>query len=256
MLRAAQKSSETGLRRMVSVSGDGRNDTVHLVGAAMVRLVGAIPLVQDLLGEPVIVGGLAVMCRLGNAHRHRGSGYSAASSCRGRVRVDVLELRVADLERDFTDATDRLEATAHRWTLETATQLQIQATSDPFALADDGDTVRAVALVACPGPLVAMKLKASVDRGTSKAATDLLGVVRLVTDPETAPDALDDFERVDSQLRADVAEHARLQFEQREGRTRQLIRGLGSQAPDEALVDAAAAFSRACSATNTKLHSG
>ena len=43
--------------------------TVHLVGAVMVNLVGAIPRVQELFELPVIVGGLAVMSRLGNAYR-------------------------------------------------------------------------------------------------------------------------------------------------------------------------------------------
>jgi len=52
------------------VSGNQTPDaTVHLVGAVMVNLVGAIPRVQDLFELPVIVGGLAVMSRLGNAYR-------------------------------------------------------------------------------------------------------------------------------------------------------------------------------------------
>lgn len=252
------------------MSGDGPNDTVHLVGPAMVRLVGAIPLVQEMLGQPVIVGGLAVMCRLRNAHRvtedldallRRQAGAASGleilaaagatgmnevggeiATDRGPVRVDILELRAGDLDRAFTDATDRLEATAHQWTLQTAAAVHIRATTDPFAVETDEQACQATVLVARPGPLVAMKLKASVDRSTAKTATDLLDVVRLVTDPHTAAAVLDEFEQADTQLRTDVALHAELQFETHASRTRQLIRGLGSPAPDGALIDAAAAF--------------
>jgi hypothetical protein len=35
----------------------------------MLQLVAAIPRVQEFLDSPVVIGGLAVMCRLGHAHR-------------------------------------------------------------------------------------------------------------------------------------------------------------------------------------------
>jgi len=123
----------------------------------MVNLVGAIPRVQELFERPVIVGGLAVMSRLGNAYRvtqdldalrrrleGAASGLEVLRAAgakdineigglvptqRGDVRVDVLEARHNDLDRDFTDPTDRLEAMAHQWTLETATPMDIVATS-------------------------------------------------------------------------------------------------------------------------------
>lgn len=54
----------------MSVSGDLKPDrAIQLVGPVMLNLVGAIPTVQQLLDQPVIIGGLAVMSRLGNAHR-------------------------------------------------------------------------------------------------------------------------------------------------------------------------------------------
>lgn len=123
----------------------------------MVRLVGTIPRVQALFVNPVIVGGLAVLCRLGVAYRStqdldtllrrlegQPSGLeilerAGATSLdnlgatlpteRGDVRVDVLEARDSELDRDFTDRTDRLEAMAHRWALATATPVRIGATS-------------------------------------------------------------------------------------------------------------------------------
>ncbi len=235
----------------------------------MVRLVGAIPLVQELLGEPVIVGGLAVMCRLRNAHRitedldalHRRQAGATSGlellraagatgmnevgglipTARGAVRVDVLEAGGGDLDREFTDPTDRLEATAHHWTLQTATPVLIRAEVD-LLVGSSQEVLKATALVARPGPLVAMKLKASVDRTSAKTATDLLDVVRLVTDPNTAEAVLDEFDQTDAQLRADVALHAKLQFRTRGTRTRQLIRSLGSQSPDAPLIVAAADF--------------
>jgi len=95
----------------------------------MVNLFGAIPRIQELFELPVIVGGLAVMSRLGNAYRVtqdldalRRRLEGAASSLevlraagakdineigglvpteRGDVRVDLLEARHNDLDRDF-----------------------------------------------------------------------------------------------------------------------------------------------------------
>jgi hypothetical protein len=241
----------------------------------MVNLVGAIPRVQELFEQPVIVGGLAVMSRLGNAYRVtqdldalRRRLEGAASSLevlraagakdineigglvpteRGDVRVDLLEARHSDLDRDFTDPTDRLEAMAHQWTLDTATPMNIVATTiDLSSLRGDAgptiDQTEAVALVARPGPLVAMKLKASIDRTTVKEATDLLDVIRLVTDPATAGFVLAEFEEADAQLVEDVAAHARLKFRTNVLRTRRIIRDLGPQAVDVEFIDGAADF--------------
>ncbi len=184
------------------MSGDGN---AELVGDVMVALVGAIPRVQAILGNPVIIGGLAVMCQLSSAHRvtqdldtlrMRGQGEAAGLTIlraagaegvdevggflptdMGQVRIDILEARPGDLDRTFSDPTDRLEAMAHRWALETAAPIRIVASPvDPayYSRAQSGSlySLEALALVARPGPLVAMKLKASVDRGQTKEATD------------------------------------------------------------------------------------
>jgi hypothetical protein len=166
---------------------------------------------------------------------------------RGDVRVDVLEARHNDLDRDFTDPTDRLEAMAHQWTLDTATPMDIIATSVDASSprGDRGPTIdrtQAVALVARPGPLVAMKLKASIDRTTVKEATDLLDVIRLVTDPATAGLVLAEFEEADAQLVEDVAAHVRLKFRTNVLRTRRIIRDLGQLAVDAEVIEGAAEF--------------
>ena len=275
----APRFSEDGIlipASEVPVSGSQTPDaTVHLVGAVMVNLVGAIPRVQELFELPVIVGGLAVMSRLGNAYRVtqdldalRRRLEGAASSLevlraagatdineigglvpteRGDVRVDLLEARHNDLDREFTDPTDRLEAMAHQWTLDTATPMHIVATTiDPSSRRGDAgpviDRTQAVALVARPGPLVAMKLKASIDRTTVKEATDLLDVIRLVTDPATAGFVLAEFKEADAQLVEDVAAHAHLKFRKNVLRTRRIIRDLGPQAVDAEFIDGAADF--------------
>ena len=258
------------------MSGNQAPDgTVHLVGSVMVKLVGAIPRLQELLERPVIVGGLAVMTRLGNAYRVtqdldalrrrleggasglevlRAAGAKDINEVgglvpteRGDVRIDVLEARHNDLDRDFTDPTDRLEAMAHQWALDTATPVAIVATNiDASSPRGDAgsiiDETRAVALVARPGPLIAMKLKASIDRMTVKEATDLLDVVRLVTDPATAGLVMAEFGEADPQLVEDVATHVRLKFRTNVLRTRRIIRDLGQTAVDAELIDGAADF--------------
>ena len=251
------------------MSGDADlTERVLLAGPVMVRLVGAIPRVQEILGTPVIVGGLAVMSRLGRAHRatqdldalrRRAEGQPSGlevleaagavdmnevggflETARGTVRVDVLDAGPHDLDRQFSDPTDRLEATAHRWALDTATFMRIEANSIDETRAVE--TVLAEVLVARPGPLVAMKLKASVDRGAAKQATDLLDVVRLVTDPVASRHVAREFTAVDAQVRTDVAHHAAQQFFDRRPQTRRMIRNLNVAGIDDTLVDAAGEF--------------
>jgi hypothetical protein len=252
------------------VSGEIAPTSAHLIGPVMVSLVGAIPTIQELLVQPVIIGGLAVMSRLDNAYRvtedldalrRRADGTASGlevlraagafdinevggslSTDRGVVRVDVLEARDSDLDRVFTDPTDRLEAMAHQWTLDTATPMNLHASSAqrPRSLESQGDGVdetHALVLVARPGPLVAMKLKASVDRPAAKEATDLLDVVRLMTDPGTAALVMAEFEQADPQLVQDVALHAKRKFRDEILNTRRLIRSVGGRALSVDLID-------------------
>ncbi|MCY7419590.1 MAG: hypothetical protein LH650_14085 [Chloroflexi bacterium] len=100
---------------------------------------------------------------------------------RGRVKVDVLEVRQVELDRPSEDSGDRLHASSHAWAYDTATALTIEA------IAGNGDRLEVTALVAEPGPLVAMKLQAVMDRAVSKQGTDLLDIVRLVFDEADSP---------------------------------------------------------------------
>jgi hypothetical protein len=82
-----------------------------------------------------------------------------------------------------------------------------------------------------------MKLKASIDRPAAKEATDLLDVVRLMTDPGTAALVMADFDQADPQLVEDVALHAKLKFRDKISTTRRLIRTLGARATSVDLIE-------------------
>ena len=68
---------------------------------------------------------------------------------------------------------------AHAWAIDTATDLTLEV------IRSDGERVEVSALVAEPGPLIAMKLQAVMNRSAAKAGTDLLDVVRLTLDEAT-----------------------------------------------------------------------
>lgn len=70
----------------------------------------------------------------------------------GPVRVDVIDVIDAPDSPDIEDPTDRLYEMAHAWAFRTATELRIDVLGS-----DRQSTVSAVARVAEPGPLVAMK---------------------------------------------------------------------------------------------------
>jgi hypothetical protein len=68
--------------------------------------------------------------------------------------------------------------------------------------------VEVTALVAEPGPLVAMKLQAIMNRAVAKQGTDLQDIVRLILDQEARPAALAQLGRCDASSAADIALHA------------------------------------------------
>ncbi|WP_295700335.1 hypothetical protein [Lapillicoccus sp.] len=102
----------------------------------------------------------------------------------GPVKIDVLEVRQVELDRPRDDPGDRLHASAHAWAHDTATELTIEV------LLTDHSSVTVTTLVAEPGPLIAMKLQAVMNRSNDKQGTDLLDIVRLLFDPATRPTAL------------------------------------------------------------------
>lgn len=233
--------------------------TVELFGTTMAAIVSAIPMTERDTGRPVIViGGLAVLCRLSTPYRATtdldtvsrlqagqagqlellvaaGATPSGPAGVRvatplGPVQVDVLEVTDADLAPLPADPTDRLHVLAHAWAAQTAT---------PVRLAAD-DIPPVTVLVAQPAALVAMKLQSVMNRGAAKEGTDLLDIVRLTTDYTTAASVVDGLAGSDRQLRADALLHARRWFIDTADRTLQRIRavpeGTGTSAGDLALV--------------------
>ena len=219
--------------------------SIELHGPTMAAIVAAIPITARHTRRPVIVvGGLAVLCRLSTAYRATtdldtvsrlqagqvgqldlliaaGANPSGPAGAKvdtplGPVQVDVLEVTDADLEPLPDDATDRLHVLAHAWAAQTATLVRL--------VADDVDPV--TVLVAQPAALVAMKLQSVMNRGAAKEGTDLLDIVRLATDPATAAAVIDGLRGADSQLRSDAQLHARRWFTDSAERTLKKVRAV------------------------------
>jgi hypothetical protein len=197
----------------------------------MTRLVSAIPVIAERTGRSVVlVGGLAVMCRLSAPYRvttdldtvHRRtadersqlqllvstgatpSGPSGAlvHTPYGDVQVDVLEVTDAEIDDLPDDPTDRLHVQSHAWAASTASDLVLGVDGlDPV-------TVR----VSEPGPLIAMKLQSIMNRGAAKEGTDLLDIVRITLDRTCGSRSRDQLESADPQLREDALLHAKRWF--------------------------------------------
>ncbi len=227
--------------------------TVALHGPMMAAIVAAIPVTVRDTGRPVIVvGGLAVLCRLSSPYRATtdldtvsrllagqvgqlellvaagatpsGPAGVQVQTALGPVQVDVLEVTDADLSPLPEDPTDRLHVLSHAWAAQTAT---------PVCIASD-DTPPVTVLVARPAALVAMKLQSVMNRGAAKEGTDLLDIVRLTTDPTTAAAVIDELSTADDQLKADALLHARRWFHDGAARTLQRIRSIPEGAPTTA----------------------
>ena len=212
-----------------SVSGK----SVDFFGDQMASIVQAIRDVGEATGQvPVVVGGLAVLCRLSSQHRAttdldvvdrllgphpqlevlreiRGAESREPAAVVlptrfGLVKVDVLEVRQIEIDMPSDNPGDRLFASAHAWAHDTATPVLVGATSA------DGEEIRANTLVAEPGPLVAMKLQAVMDRDTAKQGTDLHDIIRLTLDRETREPLLEQLAACDDQIARDVASHVTL----------------------------------------------
>lgn len=216
-------------------------------GDAMSAVVQGVIDVRALIGQPpVIVGGLAVLCRLSSPYRatvdldlvdrrlgpvpqlevlRAADGAMAAEPAAvllptryGELRVDVLEVRQVELDEPNEDPGDRLHASAHGWAYDTATEMSI-------AIERLDDTrIDAATLVAEPGPLVAMKLQAVMNRSADKQGTDLVDIVRLVLDAGTGPVVLKQVGQVDAAIASDIALHVDLWFVRKASRSLQWMR--------------------------------
>ena len=211
----------------------------------MARLVSAIPVITEQTGRAVVlVGGLAVMCRLSIPYRvttdldmvnrrrttevpqlellvSAGAVPSGPSGVlvrtpRGDVQVDVLEVTDAELDDLPDDPTDRLHVQSHAWAAATASDLTISVDGvDPLGVR-----------VAEPGPIIAMKLQSIMNRGAAKEATDLLDILRITLDRDCGPLSRDQLESAAAQPRADALLHARRWFDQTADRSLMKIRAV------------------------------
>ncbi len=122
----------------------------------LAAVVSAIPVTAHDTGRPVIVvGGLAVLCRLSHPYRATtdldtvarlqagqvgqiellvaaGATPSGPTGVQvqtplGPVQVDVLEVTDADLAPLPDDPTDRLHVLSHAWAAQTATPVHLEA---------------------------------------------------------------------------------------------------------------------------------
>jgi hypothetical protein len=166
---------------------------VTFIGDAMAAVVQGAEEVRTLIGQPpVVVGGLAVMCRLSNPYRAttdldvvdrllgevpqlqvlraaRGAEPVEPASVLlptvyGQVKVDVLEVRQIEIDQPSDDPGDRQHAFAPAWASDSATEVTIEV------LPLSGAHVEVSALVTEPGPLIAMKLQAIMNRAAAVAA--------------------------------------------------------------------------------------
>ena len=223
---------------------------VTFLGDAMITVVQGVIKVRTLIGQPpVVVGGVAVLSRLSLPYRatvdldvvDRLLGEApqlevlrAADGAEpiqpaavllttpyGPVKVDVLEVRQVELDMPSDDPGDRLHATAHAWANDTATDITLEV------IRANGERFEATTLVAEPGPLVAMKLQAVMNRSVDKQGTDLLDIVRLTLDEATRPVALDQISCVDSSIADDIALHVDLWLVRRRDQALRWIHSVG-----------------------------
>lgn len=223
---------------------------VTFVGDAMAAVIQGVAEVRELIGEtPVIVGGLAVLSRLSNPYRatvdldvvdrmlgatpqlevlRAAAGAEPAEPAAvllptefGPVKVDVLEVRQIELDQPSDDPGDRLHAASHAWASDTATEMVIEV------IRRDGQQVEVTTRVAEPGPLIAMKLQAVMNRSVEKQGTDLLDIIRLTFDEGTRSAAIGQISGVADAVAADIAMHVDLWFVRRRQQALQWIRNVG-----------------------------
>jgi hypothetical protein len=231
--------------------------TVELVGISMLAIVQAIPELEARTGrKAVVIGGLAVLCRLGVAYRatsdldtanHRIGGEPAQIDVllqqdgvtragpagvwiptpAGEVQVDVIEVTDAELIQLPDDETDRLAVLSHSWAIETATPVRIRVANP------SEDDAEVIVRVSEPGPLIAMKLQSIMNRPREKERTDLLDIVRLTLDQTAGPLVRAQLAAASPQLAADARIHANKWFVEQRDQTLRLILEL----PESSTID-------------------
>lgn len=137
------------------------------------------------------------------------------------MKVDVLEVRQVELDRPSDDPGDRLHASSYAWASDTATEVTIGV------VRRDRERVEVTARMAEPGPLVAMKLQAVMNRSVEKQGTDLLDIVRLTFDEGTRAAVIAQISGVADPIASDIALHVDLWFVRRRQQTLRWIRNVG-----------------------------
>lgn len=246
---------------------------VTLVGDAMASIVQGVAEVRDLLGQPpVVVVGLAVLSRLSTPYRatvdldvvdrllgdtpqlevlRSADGAETAEpaavllpTAYGPVRVDVLEVQQVELDQPSDDPGDRLHASAHAWANDSATDLTIEV------VLSGGGHIEVTTPVAEPGPLIAMKLQAVMNRSVAKQGTDLQDILRLTFDDRTRPAALAQIGAVDDAVARDIALHVDHWFVSKQAQSLRWIRQTGG---DEVASDDLALAAELLGAAATRL---
>lgn len=137
------------------------------------------------------------------------------------MKIYVLEVRQVELDHPSDDPGDRLCASAHAWAHDTATDLTLEV------VRSHGERLEVTTPVAEPGPLIAMKLQAVMNRSTDKQGTDLLDILRLSFDEATRSVALAQIGAVDASIAGDIELHVDLWFARRRRQALQWIRRAG-----------------------------
>ena len=223
---------------------------VTFLGDAMAAVVQGVEEVRNLIGQPpVVIGGVAVMCRLSVPYRAttdldlvdrlRGQvpqlqvlraardaepvepAAVLLPTAYGPVKVDVLEVRQIEIDQPSDDPGDRLHASAHAWANDTASEVTIEVASSR------GAQVEVSTLVAEPGPLIAMKLQAIMNRVVAKQGTDLQDIARLVLDGQVRPTALAQLGDCRPSTAADITLHVDLWLVRRRQQSLRWIHDVG-----------------------------
>jgi len=131
---------------------------------------------------------------------------------------------------------------SHAWANDTATSMTVEVAGTK------GSSFEVTTKVAEPGPLIAMKLQAVMNRSVEKQGTDLLDIVRLALDPEARPSALSQIRETEAPITQDIATHVDLWLVRNAAQSLRWIRRAGGRSvePDdidlvaELLLDACA----------------
>jgi hypothetical protein len=234
----------------LTTGGHVSGSRVTFIGDTMAAVVQGVAEVRALIGRPpVIVGGLAVLSRLSSPYRatvdldvvdrllgevpqlevlRAAVGAESVEPAAvvlptvyGPVKVDVLEVRQVELDQPSDDPGDRLHASSHAWANDTASDVTIEVRRV------DGQYLEVTTPVAEPGPLIAMKLQAVMNRSAAKQGTDLSDILRLTFDEATRPVALAQIGDVDASVARDIATHIDLWFVRKRQQALRWIRDSG-----------------------------